>query len=35
METAFGKIGIDVASNTIDYIFKVTDRDMTGTINCN
>ncbi len=35
METAFRKIGIDVSANTVDYIFKICDNDMNGTINCN
>jgi hypothetical protein len=35
METAFRKIGIDITMNTIDYIFKLTDTDMSGTISCN
>jgi len=35
METAFRKIGIDITMNTIDYIFKMCDDDMSGTISCN
>ena len=35
METAFRKIGIDVTASTVDYIFKICDNDMNGTINCN
>jgi Ca2+-binding EF-hand superfamily protein len=35
MESAFRKIGIDISTSTIDYIFKLCDDDMNGTINCN
>ena len=34
METAFRTIGIDTSSSTIDYIFKITDRDTSGSISC-
>lgn len=34
METAFRKIGIDITMNTIDYIFKMCDDDLSGTISC-
>ena len=34
METAFRKIGIDISTSTVDYIFKVCDDDQNGTITC-
>lgn len=35
MESALRKIGIEVSMSTIDYMFKVCDHDMSGTISCN
>ena len=34
METAFRKIGIDISSQTVDFIFKMCDDDMSGSISC-
>lgn len=34
MESAFRKLGIDISASTIDYIFKLCDDDMGGTISC-
>lgn len=34
MESAFRKLGIDISASTIDYIFKLCDDDMSGTISC-
>jgi len=34
MESAFRKLGIDISASTIDYIFKLCDDDMSGSISC-
>lgn len=34
MESAFRKIGIDISAQTVDFIFKMCDDDMSGTISC-
>ena len=34
MESAFRKIGIDISAQTVDFIFKMCDDDMSGSISC-
>lgn len=34
MESAFRKIGIETSASTIDYIFKMCDTDLSGSISC-
>jgi len=35
MESALRKIGIEISMHTIDYMFKLCDEDLSGTISCN